>query len=157
MTVIKPGIKFRSSEITDFHNFTFGRHLDLFFLTTPAYALFPCMQKLLTTTKFTQKICETFICFIILYTSYYYTNYGINFFFYVISGKKFRSDLVQLFLKKSLNNRCKFAGSKHPIFHTRVRYETLLAIIAKHSASPLENEHYCVKPLAEISMNKIAL
>ena len=27
----------------------------------------------------------------------YYTNNGINFFLYVISGKKFRSDLVRLF------------------------------------------------------------
>ena len=27
----------------------------------------------------------------------YYTNYGINFFLYVISGKKFRADLLQLF------------------------------------------------------------
>ena len=27
----------------------------------------------------------------------YYTNYGINFFFYVISGQKFRADVVRLF------------------------------------------------------------
>ena len=27
----------------------------------------------------------------------YYTNYGINFFLYVISGQKFRSDLIRLF------------------------------------------------------------
>ena len=30
----------------------------------------------------------------------YYTNYGINFFLYVISGQKFRTDLVKLFIRK---------------------------------------------------------
>ena len=34
----------------------------------------------------------------------YYTNYGINFFFYVITGKKFRSDLVKLFKCKSVKS-----------------------------------------------------
>ena len=31
----------------------------------------------------------------------YYTNYGINFYLYVISGQKFRADLVKLFVRKS--------------------------------------------------------
>ena len=30
----------------------------------------------------------------------YYTNYGINFFLYVMSGKRFRTDLAKLFMKK---------------------------------------------------------
>ena len=30
----------------------------------------------------------------------YYTNYGINFFLYVLSGQKFRTDLKQLFVRK---------------------------------------------------------
>ena len=30
----------------------------------------------------------------------YFTNYGINFYLYVISGKKFRTDLLQLFKVK---------------------------------------------------------
>ena len=34
----------------------------------------------------------------------YYTNHGINFFFYVISGTKFRSDLLKLFHIKSNDN-----------------------------------------------------
>ena len=38
----------------------------------------------------------------------YYTNYGINFFFYVMSGQKFRSDLIRLVTccakKKSLES-----------------------------------------------------
>ena len=34
----------------------------------------------------------------------YYTNYSINFILYVISGKKFRSDLVRLFTCKRLKS-----------------------------------------------------
>ena len=30
----------------------------------------------------------------------YYTNHGVNFFFYVLSGKKFRADLNNLFVQK---------------------------------------------------------
>ena len=30
----------------------------------------------------------------------YYTNYGINFFLYVMSGRRFRTDLVKLFVKQ---------------------------------------------------------
>ena len=37
----------------------------------------------------------------------YYTNFGINFYLYVISGKKFRSDLVTL-----LKDICKFCYCK---------------------------------------------
>ena len=35
----------------------------------------------------------------------YYTNYGINFFLYVISGKKFRADLLKLFNSFRLSQR----------------------------------------------------
>ena len=31
----------------------------------------------------------------------FYTNYGINFYFYVISGQKFRRDLLNLFRRKT--------------------------------------------------------
>ena len=34
----------------------------------------------------------------------YYTNYGINFIFYVISGQKFRNDFMNLFLCRKQNN-----------------------------------------------------
>ena len=36
----------------------------------------------------------------------YYTNHGINFFLYVMSGQKFRTDLKNLFIKrKRMDNR----------------------------------------------------
>ena len=31
----------------------------------------------------------------------YYTNFGINFFLYVLSGQKFRKDLVNLFVQRT--------------------------------------------------------
>ena len=34
----------------------------------------------------------------------YYTNYGINFIFYVISGQKFRNDFMKLFLCRKRND-----------------------------------------------------
>ena len=40
----------------------------------------------------------------------YYTNFGINFYLYVISGQKFRSDLVKLI--RSNLNKCS-SGSAH--------------------------------------------
>ena len=35
----------------------------------------------------------------------YYTNFGINFFLYVLSGQKFRKDLVNLFVQKTRKGR----------------------------------------------------
>ena len=89
---------FRSSETQIFAILllvTFGFLL----LTTPAYAFFLYV-------KFVNyhKSPESFAEFYLFYNfahKLYYTNYGINFFLYVISGKKFRSDLVKLFRKKS--------------------------------------------------------
>ena len=43
---------------------------------------------------------KTYADFVLFYNvaqKTYYTNFGINFFLYVISGQKFRSDLIQLF------------------------------------------------------------
>ena len=42
----------------------------------------------------------------------YYTNYGINFFFYVMSGQKFRTDLVRLVT---------FCVKKKPLEFTQIR------------------------------------
>ena len=64
-------------------------------LTTPAYALFIYMMFYNY-----QKSAYAFAGFNLFYSvaqKTYYTNYAINFFFYVISGKKFRSDLRNLF------------------------------------------------------------
>ena len=34
----------------------------------------------------------------------FYTNFGINFFLYVLSGQKFRKDLINIFVKRNLNH-----------------------------------------------------
>ena len=71
-------------------------------LTTPAYALFIYMMFYNY-----QKSAYAFAGFNLFYSvaqKTYYTNYAINFFFYVISGKKFRSDLINL-LKFSKRER----------------------------------------------------
>ena len=49
------------------------------------------------------KSAESFARFYLFYNvghKTYYTNYGINFFLYIMSGQKFRTDLVKLFVKK---------------------------------------------------------
>ena len=40
----------------------------------------------------------------------YYTNHGINFFLYVISGQKFRTDLRNLFMPKKQNKNIRFVS-----------------------------------------------
>ena len=39
----------------------------------------------------------------------YYTNHGVNFFLYVMSGKKFRTDLKNIFISSNPNR------DKHPV------------------------------------------
>ena len=46
----------------------------------------------------TPKTYADFVLFYNVAQKTYYTNFGINFFLYVISGQKFRSDLIQLFI-----------------------------------------------------------
>ena len=68
-------------------------------LTTPAYLLFIYVMFVNY-----EESAESFADFTLFYSvaqKTYYTNYAMNFFLYVISGKKFRADLVQL-LKQSL-------------------------------------------------------
>ena len=52
-----------------------------------------------------------------LYTSagqkLHFTNHGINFFFYVISGQKFRTDLIKLFKRQ---NKGSNLNTKSPPF-----------------------------------------
>ena len=79
-------------------------------LTTPAYALFIYMMFYNY-----EKSAFSFAGFNLFYSvaqKTYYTNYAINFFFYVISGKKFRSDLINLFKFTKRKNQ------KTSIFHT---------------------------------------
>ena len=64
-------------------------------LTTPAYALF--LYVMVYDYEQSPSIFAGYYLFYNVGRSTYYTNYGINFFLYVISGKKFRSDLTGLF------------------------------------------------------------
>ena len=66
-------------------------------LTTPAYAFF-LYVKFVNYGKSAEKFAEFYLFYNFAHKSYY-TNYGSNFFFYVISGKKFRTDLLNLFAK----------------------------------------------------------
>ena len=81
-------------------------------LTTPAYLLFIYVMFVNY-----EESAESFADFTLFYSiaqKTYYTNYAMNFFLYVISGKKFRADLVQL-LKQSARNRPSVSGSQSNI------------------------------------------
>ena len=72
-------------------------------LTTPTYVFF--LYNMFA--NYTESP-EQFARFILFYNTahkMYYTNYGINFFLYVISGRKFRSDLVRLFTRSSRDTK----------------------------------------------------
>ena len=64
-------------------------------LTTPAYVFFLYVQ-FFDYTKSVQRLAG-FHLFYHVAQKLQYTNYGINFFLYVISGEKFRVDLINLF------------------------------------------------------------
>ena len=68
-------------------------------LMTPGYVLF--VYVMLVDYRRTPQSFSGYIFIHSFSQKTFYTNYGINFFLYVISGKKFRSDLVWLFRKKS--------------------------------------------------------
>ena len=64
-------------------------------LTTPTYAMF-LYANLVNYTK-TPASFAAFFLFFSVGEKLYYTNNGINFYLYVMSGRKFRNDLVNLF------------------------------------------------------------
>ena len=64
-------------------------------LTTPGYAMI-LYDNFVDYTKLSQIICRLLPC-LPHWAKTYYTNYGINFFLYVISRHKFRSDLIHIF------------------------------------------------------------
>ena len=64
-------------------------------LTTPAYAFF--LYVMLVNFFFSPQAFAGYYLFYSVASKLQFTNYGINFFFYVISGKKFRTDLLKLF------------------------------------------------------------
>ena len=68
-------------------------------LTTPAYVLF--IYVMFVDYSKTPVSFAGFYLFYNVGQKTYYTNYGINFFLYVISGGKFRADLIKLFKSKT--------------------------------------------------------
>ena len=78
-------------------------------LTTPAYVLF-----IYVIFVDYGKTPDSFAGFYLFYNvgqKTYYTNYGINFFLYVISGGKFRADLIKLFKSKTEKRHESFVTS----------------------------------------------
>ena len=67
-------------------------------LTTPGYAMVMYVN-FVDYTKSPRSFAQYYLIYNIGQKTYY-TNYGINFFLYVISGQKFRSDLMNLFKLK---------------------------------------------------------
>ena len=67
-------------------------------LTTPGYLLF--LFIMLVNFFESPKIFAGYYLFYNVAQKLHYTNHGINFFFYVISGRKFRTDLIRLFIPK---------------------------------------------------------
>ena len=66
-------------------------------LTTPANLLFLFIMIFDFTTS--SKLFAGYYLFYHIAQKLYYTNHGINFFLYVISGQKFRTDLLKLFIR----------------------------------------------------------
>ena len=70
-------------------------------LTTPAYAFFFYINIVDFTA--TPKTYAGYLLFHSAAQKLHYTNFGINFYLYVISGSKFRADLLTLFAKKKIS------------------------------------------------------
>ena len=71
-------------------------------LTTPAYAFF--LYVMFVDFYKTPLSFAGYYLFYSAAAKLHFTNYGINFFLYVISGRKFRTDLVNLFWKRERLN-----------------------------------------------------
>ena len=67
-------------------------------LTTPAYTFFLYIN--IADYTATPMIYAGYILFHSVAQKLHYTNFGINFFLYIISGKKFRTDLAKLFVRE---------------------------------------------------------
>ena len=92
-----PGGKLKKSEKQVYVTLllvTFG----FLILTTPSYLFFIFIMVIDFTTS--PKMFAAYYLFFSAAQQMNYTNNGINFFLYVISGKKFRSNLVKLFVRE---------------------------------------------------------
>ena len=72
-------------------------------LTTPGYLLF--LFVMIVDFRTSPKTFAGYYLFYHIAQKLHYTNHGINFFFYVISGQKFRTDLLNLFLCNKKRSR----------------------------------------------------
>ena len=72
-------------------------------LTTPGYLLF--LFIMLVNFFASPQIFAGYYLFYNVAQKLHYTNHGINFFFYVISGRKFRTDLIRLFINKDKSSK----------------------------------------------------
>ena len=75
--------------------------LSFLLLTTPTYMLF--LYSNFVHYEKSPKSFGEFYLFFNVAQKLYYTNNGINFYLYVISGHKFRNDLIRLFRPKTAN------------------------------------------------------
>ena len=79
-------------------------------LSTPCYAML--MYSRYINIEQSPKFFADYYLFFSIGQKTYYTNFGINFYFYVISGQKFRSDLLRLF--RSICSACKKEEATDP-------------------------------------------
>ena len=84
-------------------------------LTTPGYLFF--ILNLFVNFMVSPKVFAAYHLFSNVAQKLHFTNQGINFFFYVISGQKFRTDLQQLFRRpQSKAHAIFFAGSSESAY-----------------------------------------
>ena len=90
-------------------------------LTTPGYLLFLFIMVVDFTTS--PKVFAGYYLFFNVAQKLHYTNHGINFFLYVISGQKFRTDLMKLFdcshFRSKENTSLSFEESKSTDISTK--------------------------------------
>ena len=80
-------------------------------LTTPSYVFFLFVM-FVDFTKTPQRFAGYFLFYNIAHKMQF-TNHGINFFLYVISGKKFRTDLRNLFITLGSFKEDKIVGKRY--------------------------------------------
>ena len=71
-------------------------------LTTPAYLFF--IFNMFIDFTVSPKVFAAYHLFSNIAQKLHFTNHGINFFFYVISGQKFRTDLIKLFKREDASS-----------------------------------------------------
>ena len=78
-------------------------------LTTPAHLLF--LFIMIVNFFASPRIFAGYYLFYNVAQKLYYTNHGINFFLYVISGRKFRTDLIRLFINSDKSSEVSHSQS----------------------------------------------